>query len=218
MLVVVAWSSAVRFTVRLSEHGSAVWAVLAIPLMWAAIDALLIYLSPHGSAGSIAYSQMNFLPLIQIASLGGVPAITFVVLLAGSCLGLLLARLLDAPVRGLTAAGALTTLFVCATLMFGVWRLAGTPHTAGVRVTMIATDSVRHQPGDWSAFWKSYGSAIDRAATSGTIVVLPETVVRLHVADAEEVGKMLGAFTRVRHATIVVGVLVSSPNVRQTAR
>ena len=53
--------------------------------------ALLIHMSPHGSAGSIAYSQMNALPIIQVASLGGVPAITFVVLLGGSLLGIMMA-------------------------------------------------------------------------------------------------------------------------------
>ena len=90
VLVALAWSSAIRLAVALAERKQFRLAVFAIPTVWAAIDTLLIYLSPHGSAGSIAYSQMNALPVIQVASLGGIPAITFIVLLGGSLLGLLL--------------------------------------------------------------------------------------------------------------------------------
>ena len=53
-------------------------AVFVFPALMAGADTLIAATSPHGSAGALAYSQMDFLPVIQIASLGGAPAITFV--------------------------------------------------------------------------------------------------------------------------------------------
>ena len=69
-LIAFAWASAFRLTAAILARWSAAAAVLVVPMTWAAIDTLMIHLSPHGSAGSLAYSQMDFLPAIQVASLG----------------------------------------------------------------------------------------------------------------------------------------------------
>ena len=51
----------------------------AFPVLWTSFEFLLIELSPDGTVGSIAYSQSNFLPVIQIASVTGILGITFLV-------------------------------------------------------------------------------------------------------------------------------------------
>lgn len=53
-LVALAWSSTVRLTATFVEQRRLLAAVLAVPITWSAIDTLLIHVSPHGSAGSIA--------------------------------------------------------------------------------------------------------------------------------------------------------------------
>jgi hypothetical protein len=45
------------------------------PVLLAAIDTLVSFFSPHGTWGSFAYTQMDGLPVIQIASVLGTPAI-----------------------------------------------------------------------------------------------------------------------------------------------
>jgi len=45
------------------------------PVLLAAIDTLVSFFSPHGTRGSFAYTQMDGLPVIQIASVLGMPAI-----------------------------------------------------------------------------------------------------------------------------------------------
>ena len=58
----------------------------------AGIETLIAATSPHGSAGSLAYSQMDFLPAIQVAALGGAPAIVFVMCAFASAVALLIAK------------------------------------------------------------------------------------------------------------------------------
>ena len=56
------------------------WYVIFVyPVFFTASELLLINFSPDGTAASIAYSQMNFLPVIQIASVTGILGITFFV-------------------------------------------------------------------------------------------------------------------------------------------
>lgn len=208
-LVALAWASVFRLAATCAERRPALVAVLVVPAAWAAIDTLMIHLSPHGGAGSIAYSQMGFLSAIQIASLGGVPAVSFVPLLAGSFAGLALAWALGAPVRGLRSAGAFTAALVGCSLLFGVARLSVTRGDEGVRVALLATDGLRKRPRDWQSFREAYGPAIARAAALGTVVLLPEAVVDLDAGEAAKAAEALSSFARARGATIVAGVVVT---------
>ena len=178
-------------------------------ITWAAIDTLLIHFSPHGSAGSIAYSQMDALPVIQLASLGCVPAVTFVVLLAGSLAGMLLASWSDVGKRrGLLPASLLTAATVGACLLFGIIRLHDAASVSGANVALIATDGIQTQPRSWDTFRKVYGREIAGVIEPGTIVLLPEGVVRLPIAAAQQAGRSLAAYASRAQSTVVVGIIV----------
>ena len=206
VLVALAWSSAARLTTTFVERQRFFPAVLAVPTTWAAIDSLLVHVSPHGSAGSIAYSQMNALPVIQIASIGGIPAITFVVLLGGSLVGIMFATKMNMPRQG--ALLVLAVAVIGAALLFGFMRLSGAAPVLGPRVALIATDGIPSQPRNWDAFRRAYGSEIARVVEPGSIVLLPEGVVRLPVAVIDQGARSLAAYAAQASATIVVGVIV----------
>lgn len=208
VLVALAWSNAVRLAVIFAERRQFLCALLAVPVAWAAIDTFLIHLSPHGSAGSIAYSQMNALPVIQVASLGGLPAITFVVLLGGSLLGLLLLRKPDWGRRSKVSATALAILTIVAAVLFGTARLHRADDALGPRVSMIAKDGVKPRPSSWDAFWQLYGSEISQGAVPGSIVVLPEAILSIPDAYAGQTVDSLAAFAARTRSTIVIGVSV----------
>ena len=46
-------------------------ALLAFPAAWVSCEYLLNLVSPHGTAASLSYSQLNFLPVLQLASITG---------------------------------------------------------------------------------------------------------------------------------------------------
>ena len=210
VLMALAWSYAIRLAVSVGERWSASASMLVIPAIWAAIDTLLIHFSPHGSAGSIAYSQMDALPVVQLASLGGIPFVTFVMLLGGSILGLWVARILGAKVRGLLLATVLASIMIGGALLFGWTRLSSGQDSERLFVTMLATDNLKTQPKDWPSLWATYGGAIDEATDPGSLVVLPEAVVRLDERDAEQARATLAAYALSRRSTIVIGIVVDA--------
>lgn len=208
VLVAVGWSSAIRLAVTFAERRQFALALTAVPVMWAAIDTLLIHLSPHGSAGSIAYSQMNALPVIQVASIGGLPAITFVVLLGGSLLGFRLGQVTGTEMRGGVAISAAALCAIGAALTFGFFRLNQLAPSPGPNVALIATDAANRRQTSWTGFWQVYGDWIERSAKPGTIVVLPEAVLDLPTARAEAAARRLAKLASRSGSTIIVGVSV----------
>ncbi len=63
-------------------------ALFAFPAAWTGFEYLLGLVSPHGSWGALGYSQVAFLPAIQIASLFGLYAVSFLVCLFANALAL----------------------------------------------------------------------------------------------------------------------------------
>ena len=216
-LVALAWSSAIRLAVGFAEKRQFPLAVLSVPVVWAAIDTLLIHLSPHGSAGSIAYSQMNVLPVIQVASLGGVPAITFVVLLGGSLFGFLLGTGVEIDRHEKLVVGVAAISVIGATLVFGFIRLDGTDRVPGADIALVATDSPDRRQTDWVGFLRVYGDAIERSAIPGSIVLLPESVLDLPEAQAEIAARELAERASETGSTIVVAMSVGEAD-RVTGR
>ncbi|MEY2883313.1 MAG: hypothetical protein RL490_1037 [Pseudomonadota bacterium] len=203
-----AWSSTLRLAATAAERLPAAVAALVLPTGWAAIDTLLIHISPHGSAGSLAYSQAGVLPVLQVASLGGVPAITFVILLPGSVAGLALARVLGRDIRGLTQATTAAGAIVGATLLFGLWRLEQPAARPGPAIAMIASDRSAPLGRRWSAFIKDYGSSIDHAARRGVTVLLPEAALRASPVEADAAAAWFARLAADRGTTFVAGIAV----------
>ena len=80
----------VLFTRSFLRRGSLFLAALAFPVYWVTYEYLTAIASPHSTWGNLAYTQMDFLPLIQIASVTGLWGISFVVFLfAGTVAALL---------------------------------------------------------------------------------------------------------------------------------
>src|SRR6476620_6422908 len=71
----------VRFVRRFLRRGSLFLAALAFPVYWVAYEYLTAIASPHSTWGNLAYTQMNFLPVVQIAAITGLWGISFVVFL-----------------------------------------------------------------------------------------------------------------------------------------
>jgi apolipoprotein N-acyltransferase len=78
-------SGACLFTVgvllfRMGVVRGKLWqAALVFPAFWASAEFSIAVLSIHGTFGNISYSQMNFLPILQIASITGIWGISFTI-------------------------------------------------------------------------------------------------------------------------------------------
>lgn len=182
-------------------------AVFAFPAWAAGFDTLLANTSPHGSALSLAYSQMDFVPAIQVAALGGTPAIVFLVDLFASSLAFLLDEW-DRPRRGLSAAGPGFAV-VAAGLLFGCARVAGAPTTPEITVALAALDQGRDYPDDWRGVLDSYRPRLaDAVARGARLVVLPEEVARVSLDELTLLENDLGAWAKASKATLAIGLRV----------
>ncbi len=80
----------VLFTRGFLRRGSLFLAAFAFPVYWVTWEYLTALVSPHSTWGNLAYTQINCLPVIQIASVTGLWGISFIVFLFASAVAALL--------------------------------------------------------------------------------------------------------------------------------
>jgi apolipoprotein N-acyltransferase len=192
---------------RAAMLGSRHWLTgFAYPVLWAAVDTLVGALSPHGTAGSLAYSQMDALPVIQVASVAGTAGVVFAVSLFPSVLAVAWCRRGDID-RPWLAYGVPAVVLV-SVLAFGVGRLAAAPQAPTIGVGLAAVDRPR-TAGAGGDPWDAYLQAVARMAEDGArVVVLPEKIAPLDVGAAARVRVRLADAARSRQLYLVAGVTV----------
>jgi apolipoprotein N-acyltransferase len=175
---------------------------LAFPIGWTAYEYLLSIVSPHGSAGSIAYSQSAFLSIVQIASLTGVTGITFVLTLVPAGVT---AAMYYREGRLRFAAIVITVVVGAGTLGYGWSRLSSPLPTQKIRAGAAAIDSCAGyfdttERGKALGVVNAYARLVSQMADSGAeIVVLPEKLAGItEEYSADAFGMMRAAAARHR--------------------
>ncbi|MDE1939866.1 MAG: hypothetical protein KGI68_12665, partial [Alphaproteobacteria bacterium] len=106
---------AVLFAGEALRRLSPLAALIAFPVFWTAVEYGIGLVSPHGSFGSLAYAEVSFPAGIQIASLFGLYAVTFVLCLSANAVALL--------ARRHWVEGGVGVAVCALVLVFGVMRL-----------------------------------------------------------------------------------------------
>src|SRR5213079_390277 len=115
----------VLFVRSFIRRGSLFLASVAFPTYWVAYEYLTATASPHSTWGSLAYTQMNCLPVIQLAAITGIWGISFIVFLFAGAAAVLLSGTGKPWQRRVLAVAV--AFVVCAVLVFGKWRLQSNP-------------------------------------------------------------------------------------------
>ena len=208
------WGVVVTLTRRVVV-GTPHWTrVFAFPVLWAALDTLIAAVSPHGSAGSLAYSQMEALPVIQIASLAGTPGIVFVVTLLGSLVAVEAHR----RRRGEPSDAAPPLLVLAVILGFGFVRLAtaGTPTSTPVGLAALDTAPLARVGISGEPLWTAYARGVEALAQRGArLIVLPEKIDAIDAEMAPTLQRRLGTLARRHKVHLVAGVSVVSDEGRE---
>lgn len=192
------------------RRGSLFCAALAFPSSWVAYEYLTEIGSPHSTFGNLAYTQMDCLPMIQLASITGIWGISFVVFLfAGTVSALLSGAGKPAQRRAL----AITVgVIVCATFLFGQGRLRSSPSAPSVAVTLMAKDvpMTTYLGPEKQALelLHEYADEIRRSVPAGTaVVVLPEKIGRVSEKALPEVDALFSATAKATGSAIVLGLV-----------
>ena len=189
--------------------GHAVQAALIYPAFWVAYEYIGETLSVHGTIGNLGYSQMNFLPILQIAAVTGIWGISFSMFVFAAAIAALFGPGLARQQRVL-AIGLAVYLFCV--FGYGYWRLAATPkNSPAIKVGLIASDDsmnlVVPTPEDADYAFDRFGKQMLSMAGQGIqLFVLPEhsgpvTDASEHATDAK-----FEQLAQEAHAFIAVGV------------
>jgi len=125
LISAVVFGLGVLFVRSFLRRGSLFLAAFAFPVYWVTCEYLNATASPHSTWGNLAYTQMNFLPLIQIASVTGLWGISFVAFLFASTVAALFSGVGEPSQR--RALAIAVGCVVSAVLVFGEWRLQSNP-------------------------------------------------------------------------------------------
>jgi apolipoprotein N-acyltransferase len=175
VLQAIAFPAAIMFARYVQRRSSPLVALLAFPACWTAFEYAISLFSPHGSYGSLAYSQMSAPVLIQNASLFGLYSVTFLICLFANAVAIALHGQ-----KGSWIAVALGTAICAANVAFGFARLAE-PEPGAIRVAALSDKKAQaeafHADTLAAAVGLSsyYARAVRAAAAKGArLVVIPE--------------------------------------------
>ncbi len=192
---------------------NALWsAAVALPAFWVAIEYLRNFTTPHGTAGSLAYSQLTFLPFLQLASITGPWGMTFVMLMFSSSVAIWLNSRKPSPNQALRVLWV-SVATVVVVLAFGAVRLAMPLALKTVRVGLISSDLKKNDtvanPGvDTERLFRDYANAAEGLAAKGAqAIVIPEKVGVTLEGRSSDTDAVMQSLADKTGATVVAGVV-----------
>jgi apolipoprotein N-acyltransferase len=217
------FAAAVLLYRALLRRGAVWWALIAFPATRVALEYVVNLTSPHGTNGSLAYTQLGCLPLLQVASLTGPWGVSFLLLLFPATLATAWhlratrARAVRVLVVGLGA--------IAAALAFGAVRLALPADGPTVKVGLVASDAptspeVADEGAPTAALLDAYATRVAALASQGAqVVVLPEKLGVAVDPETREVDARVQALADQTRAVLVAGLIhVAKPRKYNEAR
>jgi apolipoprotein N-acyltransferase len=211
-------------------------AAFTLPTLWVAYEYLNEINSPHSTWGNLAYTQMDCLPILQIASLTGIWSISFLLFLFSSAIAALTAPTSRATKDGVphplpssigqrvgleyraSLAIAVALIFI-AVLTYGELRLHIAPQGPAVTIGLLNSDPphTRYQKGPAAIeVIRNFTAHIPALAQQGAqIVVIPEKLIGLDTTNIVAIDQLLSQSARDNRVTIVIGVL-HLPNLNES--
>jgi apolipoprotein N-acyltransferase len=191
-------------------------AMLAFPAVWVTCEFAANFFTPHGTGVSFSYSQLDFLPFLQLASITGPWGMSFLLLMfpAAIAIGLYLHK--SAPKQAWRIAGTGVGV-IAAVLIFGAIRLATPASSPQIKVGLIASGTPAN---DWTTppgtptkrLFQDYATTAEGLAAQGAkVIVLPEKIGTLAGSNNQDTDAIFQSVADKTGATIVAGLVHDSP-------
>jgi len=185
------------------------YAVFAFPVFFTAFEWLLMKFSQDGTAASIAYTQSDCIPFIQIVSITGILGITFMVTFIPSVVAIgVLFRKVKAKLIPLTIS---SSVLIGSVFLFGVARIGKDIKSRKATAGLAVLDEYLHKMDDLNfsdelEHIRNYELEISKLAARGArLIVLPERAININnEIDSAAISILTGSARR-NNATIVMG-------------
>jgi apolipoprotein N-acyltransferase len=184
-------------------------AAVIVPAFWVTYEYVRSLVSIHGTIGNISYSQITFLPILQLAAVTGIWGISFSLFFFAAAVAALLSR---GPAREKKALAVMAMVFFVCVFGYGFLRLSGSPKNPPmVKVALVASDDsemlMAFTPEQALGMYDRFGTKMQTMERQGIqVFVLPEhsgPVTDASVAAADE---KLGALAKETNAFVAIGV------------
>ena len=207
----------------IAQHAHPIMAVLAYPALVTSVEYLISLVSPHGTFGSLSYSQADVPALLQLASVTGLWGISSLLSLIPAALAITWRHRHERKIA--TNILVLGAVPLGLTLVFGAVRLAGPEPANHVRVKLAVSDveAGRHfaaqDPAEGLSVVRAYADRAAGLAKDGAqFVVLPEKFVGITPVYAGRARAIFSEVARQGQVTIVAGFnLLGLPGPRNVA-
>lgn len=207
------WFVVAAMLFRALVRRKAFWsATFAFPAAWIAFEYVINLISPHGTFGSYSYSQLNFLPILQVASVTGPWGISFLLFLASA--GTAAAAIAwDAVPKTPMRIVVLTWGVIAAVAVFGAIRLRWPQAGPKVKVGLIASDAqgnrgVVDRGGETERLMREYATHAEALASRGAqVIVMPEKIGVLAHSEAENIVPLFQSIADKTKSTLVIGTV-----------
>jgi apolipoprotein N-acyltransferase len=199
----------------LGARRSPAWGLATAPFLWVGGEWLRGHLLGGFPWGTLGYVQYLRLPVIQIAELGGVHAVSLVVVAVNAAL----AGVLVLSWRGALTGLGLGAALLAATLGFGAWRLREPPAPAPAQVGIMQPSieqPLKWDPDHAGVVLRIYQELTRQAgAERPQLIVWPETASPTALRRDPALQQTLAAMSRDMRAALLVGsidVVEGEPN------
>ena len=196
---------------RLMRRGALWQAAVAFPWAWVSVEYLTSLVSPHGTYGNLAYSQMDCLPILQLVSITGIWGISDCLWSFCATAAVLIAGSGSTTQKRVLAIGM--SAYLGLVFGWGYWRVRATPaDSVSVTVGLVASDLPQNIFAESASaeleLLRQYSEQAESLAARGAqVVVIPEKTGVLRDANLRDVDAMLEAASAQANLRIIVGVV-----------
>jgi apolipoprotein N-acyltransferase len=200
----------ITITKQIFIKSSSWYTAFVFPVFFTTFEFLLMVFSSDGTAGSIAYSQSNILPVIQIASLTGILGITFLVTLIPSLVAFgLYYRTEPDKLKPIIAT---SSILIVSVLLFGLIRINRDTYKSTIKAGLVVLDEKLHDMSAKPDFQKEiltvdhYTKKISELAAKGAkLVVLPERAINIDSENDSVIMSLLKHIAKQNSVSIIAG-------------
>jgi apolipoprotein N-acyltransferase len=199
---------------RWVRAGRVAAASVGFAAFWVSYEYVLAMSSIHSTFGNLGYSQMNFLPILQIASLTGIWGMSFCMMLFAATVAALSSGYGTSREKGRLAVGV--AIFLLAVIGFGEWRLHAPQKAEWVSVGLLASDLPQNmmpsKPEDAQRLMSEYAAQVQTLLKEGAqVVVAPEKIVAVQDENIKAVDDLFATAASASGSEVVVGVARQAP-------
>jgi len=186
------------------------YAIFVFPVFITLYEFAMMCFSPDGTASSLAYTQLNCLPVIQIAAITGILGVTFMVTFIPSviALGWYYKGQKTKQLRTITIGG----IIIVTMLFWGTIRISAPADKNMVKVGLAVLDENIHSTNDHPDFEKQKTVATDYAKQASTLaakgaklVIFPERVIATNKQLDDSITGKLSTVAAQNHIFIITG-------------